>query len=103
MRTPVTIYSKETGPSIASFAPKGTCLKVTGYDRMLSDGSVHKYKVEYQKSKDKTAEGYVYGKYLVSTQKKADKVYNKNGIYDKVKKDNYGFNLYGGKAKNLDY
>lgn len=103
VRTPVTIYSKETGPSIASFAPKGTCLKVTGYDRMLSDGSVHKYKVEYQKSKDKTAEGYVYGKYLVSTQKKADKVYNKNGIYDKVKKDNYGFNLYGGKAKNLDY
>ena len=77
VRTPVTIYSKETGPSIASFAPKGTCLKVTGYDRMLS--------------------------YLVSTQKKADKVYNKNGIYDKVKKDNYGFNLYGGKAKNLDY
>ena len=103
VRTPVTIYSKETGPSIASFAPKGTCLKVTGYDRMLDDGSVYKYKVEYKKSNDKTAEGYVYGKYLVDTQKKADKVYNENGIYDKVKDDNYGFNLYGGKAKNLDY
>ena len=103
VRTPVTIYSKETGPSIASFAPKGTCLRVTGYDRMLDDGSVHKYKVEYQKSKDKTAEGYVYGKYLVSSQKKADRIYNENGVYDKVKDDNYGFNLYGGKAKNLDY
>ena len=101
VRTPVTIYSKETGPSIASFAPKGTCLKVTGYDSMLDDGSIHKYKVEYQKSKDKTAEGYVYGKYLAGTQKKADKVYK--SVYDKVKNDNYGYDLHGGKAKNLDY
>lgn len=103
VRTPVTIYAKKDGPSIASFAPKGTCLKVTGYDRMQADGSVRKYKVEYQKSKGKTAEGYVYGKYMASTQKKADKAYNKNGIYDKVKKDNYGYDLRGGKAKNLDY
>jgi len=103
VRTPVTIYSKETGPSIASFAPKGTCLKVTGYDTMLADGSINKYKVEYQKNDDETAEGYVYAKYLVSTEKKARKVYNKNGVFDKVKKDKYGFNLYGGKAKNLDY
>lgn len=103
VRTPVTIYAKKKGPAIASFAPKGTCLKVTGYDMMQTDGSVHKYKVEYQKSKDKTAEGYVYGKYMASTQKKADKVYNKNGIYDKVKGDNYGYDLRGGKARNLDY
>ncbi|MBQ6500711.1 MAG: hypothetical protein IJI87_04890 [Mogibacterium sp.] len=103
VRTPVTIYAEETGPAIASFAPKGTCLKVTGYDTMLADGSIHKYKVEYQKGNDKTAEGYVYSKYLADTQKKADKVYKKNGIYDKVKKDKYGYDLYGGKAKNLDY
>ena len=98
-KTPVTIYAKEKGPSIASFAPKGTRLKITGYDRMLEDGSIHKYKVEYGKDK----EGYVYGKYMAGNQKRADKVYNKNGIYEKVKKDNYGSNLYGGKAKNLDY
>lgn len=103
VRTPVTIYSKEKGPSIASFAPKGTCLKVKGYDKILADGSINKYKVEYQKSKDKTAEGYVYGKYVVNKQKKADKIYNENGIYKKVKNDYYSFNLYGGKAKNLDY
>ena len=103
VRTPVTIYAEETGPAIASFAPKGTCLKVTGYDTMLADGSIHKYKVEYQKGNDKTAEGYVYSKYLADTQKKADKVYKENGIYDKVKKDKYGYDLYGGKAKNLDY
>ena len=102
VRTPATIYEDKTGPSIASFAPKGSCLKVTGYDTMLADGSVRKYKVEYEK-KDGTAEGYVYGKYMTDTQEKADKVYKGNGIYDKVKKDKYGYNLYGGKAKNLDY
>ena len=102
VRTPVTIYAEESGPSIASFAPKGTCLKVTGYDKMLTDGSVHKYKVEYGK-KDGTAEGYVYGKYMTDTEKKAKKAYNKNGVYNKVKKDKYGYDLHGGKAKNLDY
>lgn len=103
VRTPVTIYAEETGPSIASFAPKGTCLRVTGYDKMLADGSVNKYKVEYQTKKEKTAEGFVYGKYMAGSQKKADKVYNENGVYDKVKKDNYGYDLHGGKAKHLDY
>ena len=102
VRTPVTIYAEKTGPSIKSFAPKGTCLAVTGYDELLADGSVHKYKVAYAKD-DNTEEGYVYGKYMVDTQEKADKVYNSNGVYDKVKKDNYGFDLYGGKAKHLDY
>ena len=102
VRTPVTIYAEASGPSIASFAPKGTCLNVTGYDNMFADGSVHKYKVQYQKD-DETAEGYVYGKYLVDTQEEADEVYNGNDIYKKVKKDKYGYDLYGGKAKNLDY
>ena len=102
VRTPVTIYDEMSGPSIASFAPKGTCLKVTGYDKMLPDGSVRMYKVEYEEN-DGTSEGYVYSKYLAETQKKADRVYKKNGIYDKVKKDKYGYDLYGGKAKDLDY
>ncbi len=102
VRTPVTIYDEMSGPSIASFAPKGTCLKVTGYDKMLPDGSVRMYKVEYEEN-DGTSEGYVYSKYLAETQKKADRIYKKNGIYDKVKKDKYGYDLYGGKAKDLDY
>ena len=102
VRTPVTIYADESGPSIASFAPKGTCLKVAGYDMLMEDGSVHKYKVEYPKGDD-TAVGFVYSKYIVDTQEKADKVYNGNGIYSKVRKDKYGYDLYGGKAKDLDY
>ncbi len=103
VRTPVTIYAEANGPSIASFAPKGTCLKVTGFDRMDKDGTVHKYKVAYEDEGEEPAEGYVYGKYLTDTQKKADAKYNKGGIYDKVKKDNYDMKLYGGKASHLDY
>ena len=102
VRTPVTIYAEQEGPAIGSFAAKGASLRVAGYDKLLEDGSVHKYKVEYQKD-DETAEGFVYSKYITDTKEKADAVYNENGVYDKVKKDKYGFNLYGGKAKNLDY
>lgn len=102
-RTPATIYAEKEGPAIASFAPKGSSLKVTGYDRLTQDGSVHKYKVEYEKKNGGTDVGFVYGKYMTDTQKRADAVYKKNGIYKKVKSDNYSFNLYGGKAKNLDF
>jgi len=102
VRTPVTIYAEAEGPAIASFAPKGTCLKVTGFDSIDENGYVNKYKVEYQDG-DEIAEGYVYGKYMTDTQEKADAVFNDNGIYDKVKKENYSMNLYGGKASHLDY
>lgn len=103
VRTPVTIYAEEEGPAIASFATKGTCLKVTGYDMMNKDGSVNKYKVAYSEGDEESGEGYVYGKYVTDTQEKADAVYNEGGIHDKVSKDNYGMQLYGGKAAHLDY
>ena len=102
VRTPVTVYAEETGPAIASFAPKSTCLKVTGFDRLDQNGYVNRYKVEYQDG-DGVTEGYVYGKYMTDTQEKADAVFNDNGVYDKVKEDNYGMKLYGGKASHLDY
>lgn len=102
VRTPVTIYAEKEGPAIASFAAKGSCLKVTGYDILNEDGTVNKYRVEYTDGDD-TGEGYVYRKYLTDSQKKANKVFNDNNIYDKVKKDNYGMELYGGKAADLDY
>lgn len=70
VRTPVTIYAEESGPAIASFAAKGTELKVTGYDQLLTDGSVHKYKVAYGEGDD-AGEGYVYSKYIVSSAKSA--------------------------------
>ena len=103
VRTPVTIYAEESGPAIASFASKGSCLSVSGYDRLDTDGSVNKYKVGYTDAAGKSGEGYVYGKYVTDTQEKADAVYNENGIADKAAKDNYGYDLYGGKAADLDY
>ncbi|MBQ9272101.1 MAG: hypothetical protein IJ227_00070, partial [Mogibacterium sp.] len=103
VRTPVTVYAEAKGPSIASFAPKGSCLSVLGYDILKKDGSVHKYKVGYKDADGNDAAGFVYGKYVTDTQEKADAVYNDNGIADKVKKDKYGSKLYGGKAENLDY
>lgn len=102
VRTPATIYAEAKGPAIASFAEKGSCLAVTGYDRLEKDGSVNRYRVEYADGDDKS-EGYVYSKYMTDTQEKADAVYNDNGIFDKVKDDNYGMDLYGGKASHLDY
>ena len=100
VRTPVTIYENDEDPSIASFAPKGTCLKVVGYDRLLDNGYVNRYKVQYD---DDGSAGYVYGKYMTGTQEEADAVYNENGVYDAAKGDKYAYNLYGGKAKNLDF
>ncbi len=103
VRTPVTVYAEKEGPAIASFAPKGSCLKVAGFDRMNKDGSVNKYKVAYTDGDEEPAEGYVYGKYVTDTQEKADAVYNGGDIQDKVGNDNYDMQLYGGKAANLDY
>ena len=103
VRTPVTIYAEAEGPAIASFAPKGSCLEVRGYDSLEKDGSIHKYKIAYTDPEGEAGEGYVYGKYMTDSQESADAVYNENGIYDKAKEDVYYFNLHGGKAKNLDY
>lgn len=100
IRTPATIYKDKTGPEIASFAAKGSELKVSGYDKLMPDGRVNKYKIEFGDG-DSAGEGYVYEKYTVRTKEEADAVYA--DVYDKVKDDNYGFNLYGGEAADLDY
>lgn len=94
VRTPATVYENETGPDIAGFAPKGTALKVEGFDKVNKDGTVNRYKTEA---------GYVYGKYMAFTQEEADACYNENGVWDKAKTQTYSMELYGGKAENMDY
>ena len=103
VRTPATVYSEETGPAIESFAPKGSCLEVTGFDKIRPDGTINKYEVKFEDAEGETVKGYVYGKYMADTQEKADAVYNENGIADEVAGDNYGYDLYGGRAANLDF
>lgn len=103
VRTPATIYSTSDGPGIASFAPKGTELKITGHDRLLSNGYINMYKVSYTDSDGEDAEGFVYGKYMTGTQEAADEPYNENGEYDTASEDGFRFELYGGEAADLDF
>ena len=103
VRTPATIYESPDGPAIASFAPKGTCLEVTGHDRLLDNGYINMYKVAYDAGDGKTSEGYVYGKYMTDTQESAEAPYNEHGEYDTAKDDGFRFELYGGEAKDLDF
>lgn len=102
VRTPATIYAEPDSPAIASFAPKGTHLDITGYDRLLPNGYINKYKVAYTDADGNTAEGYVYGKYMTDTQEAADAPYNEHGEYDAAKGDKFGYELYGGKATDVD-
>ncbi len=103
VRTSAVIYENEEGPEIASFMKKGSRMDVLGYDKLRDDGYVNKYKVAYTDVTGESGEGYVYGKYMVGTEKAAKKHYNKNGEYDNAKKAKFSYNLYGGKATNLDF
>ncbi len=102
-RTPATIYESADSPEIASFATKGAHLEVTGHDRLLTNGYINMYKVSYDAGDGKTAEGYVYGKYMTDTKESANAPYNEHGEYDAAADDGFRFELYGGKAKNLDF
>ena len=103
VRTPATIYESADSPEIASFAAKGTHLEVTGHDRLLDNGYINMYKVSYDAGDGKSAEGYVYGKYMTDTQESADAPYNEHGEYDAAADDGFRFELYGGEAKDLDF
>lgn len=96
VRTSSTIYKESDSSKISSFVKKGEKLEILGYDKINSDGSVNKYKIKYN-----DIEGYVYGKYLVSSKEESLKVYDENGIQDYMAK--MGDYLGGGSAVNLDY
>lgn len=96
VRTYLTLYKSEDTSEILSTINKGKRLEILGYDKLLEDGSVHKYKIKYG-----DLEGYVYGKYLVSTYDEAIKNYdeeNTHAIHSNCG-DAYGV----GTAKNLDF
>lgn len=98
VRTSVTVYKNEKDSKISSFIRKGNSLQILDYDKLDSEGNVNMYKIK----KDKI-EGWVYAKYLVDTKELTDSPYNENGIYDKHKDRKYGWELYGGSTKTLDY
>lgn len=102
VRTSATVYTNESGPEIASFAKKGSCLTVIGYDELQSDGSVYKYEVSFTDSTGKDVTGWVYGKYLKDNEEDAlainEEVYaiHKDRIYS-------GLDLGGGLPSSLDW
>ena len=98
VRTPVTIYVNESDTKIKSYAKKGSKLDVIGYDSLNDDGSVNMYNVKFG-----DIEGWVFSKYLVSSEDKALENYNENGVFDTHKDRKYSRELYGGSAYNLDY
>ena len=96
VRTYLTVYKELNSSKILSYIKKGEKVDIIGYDKVLKNGKVNKYKIKY-----KDIEGYVYGKYLVFTKEDADKLYDENGILEYMSK--MGDNLKGGSAVNLDY
>jgi len=96
VRTNSTIYKEEASSKILSYVKKGERLEIIGYDKLDKDGKVNRYKIKYN-----DIEGYVYGKYLVTTQEESLKVYEENGIQEYMAK--MGDTLGAGSAVNLDY
>lgn len=96
-RSATSIINSKDNIKINGLAKKGEKLEVIGYDYINEDGEVNLYKVK----NDDAKEGYVYGKYMVTTEEEAQKNYNSE-VYDKIHgniKNLYG----GGEAIKLDF
>ncbi len=97
-RSSCTVYENYEGPEIAGFIRKGTRFEVTGYDELLPDGSINMYEISCEDG----TKGWVFGKYLVDSQKEADAINEE--IYA-IHKDRVfgGSDLHGGTAADLDW
>lgn len=96
VRTPATIIGDLERSTIAGFADKSSELAVLDYDEIDERGVVKTYHVRYG-----DVEGYVYGKYVVSSAEAAALRYMAE-VYDPIHeqaKDRFG----GGVATGCDY
>ena len=99
VRTPVTVYQNDEDSRIASFLKKGSHLEILSYSTVNIDGSIDMYEI---RCGDVT--GWVYGKYLESTEDAAKAVYNEHGEHDIHKDRIYkSKDLYGGDPAKLDW
>ena len=96
IRTPVTVYESSDTSKILSFIKKGEKVEVLEYSSLSNEGIVDKYKIKYN-----NIEGYIYGKYTVSSEELALRNYDEDGNYQihKSRTNTLG----GGSAGNLDY
>ncbi len=96
VRTPVSIYNDSESVDIIGLINKGEKVEIIGFDKILENGRVSKYKIKYNEN-----QGYIYEKYLVDTYEESVKNYDQDGIYQThlARTDTQG----GGSAGNLDY
>ena len=101
VRTPVNVYENCLDSTLAGYAlaKEGVCLEITGYDYLKEDGSVNMYSVSFE-TDEGTAAGWVYAKYLVSTEAEAWSVPDEYYIH---RDREFDYDLYGGSPANLDY
>ena len=66
VQTAASIIDDTLSSHIGGFAAKGSRLEVLGFNKILQDGQVQRYKVRYGKS-----EGWIFGKYTVLGQEEA--------------------------------
>lgn len=96
VRTYLTVYKDSESSKILGTLGKGEELNITGFDKVLDDGSVNKYKIIYN-----DGEGYVYSKYLVNTKEEALKNYDEDNTYQLHANCGDAYDI--GTAKNLDF
>lgn len=96
VRTYLTVYKNDTTSEILSTIGKGEEVNILGFDKILDDGKVNKYKVKYG-----DIEGYVYGKYLVTTYEEAIKNYDEENTYQLHLDCGDAYDI--GTAGNLDF
>ncbi len=87
---------KDFEGNLLSLVKKGSEVLVTGYNKLLEDGTVDYYKIKVGEE-----EGYYDSKYLVNSEEEALKNYDADGLY-KIHAER-GDKLGGGTAATLDY
>lgn len=80
VRTPASIITDCATSLVGGQTRKGEALAILEFDSLRADGRVHRYKV-----KQGELEGYIYGKYLVTTESEAQQRYRAEQ-YDKAHK-----------------
>ncbi len=87
---------KDLNGNLLDLVKKGSSVEITGFNKLLSDGSVDLYKVKVGEST-----GYFYSKYLLASEEEAKKNYDPEGIskIHEAKLDKLG----GGNGGSLDY
>lgn len=96
IRTPASVIDDTLHAHISGLAGKGQRCDILGFDRLLPDGSVNRYKIRCGKT-----EGYIFSRYTVAAQTEAEARYMpawQDSVHGKVRNP-FG----GGEAAGCDF